>query len=528
MTENLKRCIRWILLCLVATLCGFCATDCLYPQTLGPADVVYQGSFRLPQGILSPQKSWDGTSIGTFAYSSGKVAFRPGALFFCGHNYAHLVAELAIPASLAGSPVATLLQAFGDAPEGRHGQLSATGSIQMGGLLVYGTKLIGTSYIFYDANNAATTSHWTSGLSLAPAGDATGMHAIAGAAPRFLAGYMCVIPQDWASKIGKPCVTGLAGVAIQSGASYGPSAVAFDPAELGTLPAPSKPLVFYDLAHKLAEETSQNPLYNLCTEVRGVAWPEGSNTLLFWGSHGLGAYCYGTPTQCGGDVARGDNSKGPHMAPYRYQFWAYAASDVEAVSKGTKQPWEPRPVVWNPAIPNAPAGALAGGMAYDPSTRRLYCVANYSDGAYPLVHVFQVAGSVVEEPPPPPPVPTRAVVSFALPPLDLNGLPTTITSAQIRFVAKDAKSSGAAVVPPITWTPAPGTTTASYDVASAIVGLAPGEYHGWLRLRNAQGWGAYLGAPIAVAVPITGSQPAAPAIPASTPVRPSAGKIEVK
>jgi hypothetical protein len=64
------------------------------------------------------------------------------------------------------------------------------------------------------------------------------------------------------------------------------------------------------------------------------------------------------------------------------------------VKNGTKQQWEPRPyAIWNVSLPFESADDYhkLGGVAYDPSTGRIYlaqgCV---TAGCGPIIHAFKV------------------------------------------------------------------------------------------------------------------------------------------
>ena len=125
---------------------------------------------------------------------------------------------------------------------------------------------------------------------------------------------------------------------------------------------------------------------------------------------------------------------------------------------------------------------------------------------------------------PPPPLPPVATVSFIHDGLDINGVPRSLISGELRFVPK-AMSATSASAAKLTVMPILGIN--SFDVTAALAALAPGEYDCHVRVRNSVGWSGYYG-PLRVAVPIAGDQPPAPAIRSSTPTRPINGKIEVK
>ena len=78
--------------------------------------------------------------------------------------------------------------------------------------------------------------------------------------------------------------------------------------------------------------------------ITGMVFPSGTRTVLFFGKHGMGNYCYGTGGSSGGDCFDpDDSSKGIHSYPYRSQVWAYDANDLIAVKNGQKLSARDRP-----------------------------------------------------------------------------------------------------------------------------------------------------------------------------------------
>lgn len=157
----------------------------------------------------------------------------------------------------------------------------------------------------------------------------------------------------------------------------------------------------------LGDFDSQNPNVNQATEITGVVFPEGAQSILFWRRHGLGAPCYGTgtanaalhgmPTGEGDEYCYDatDDSNGTHAYPYEHQVWAYNASDFERVKNGQLQPWEVAPyAVWNFDLPFQTGGRHLGGVAYDSATQTLYVSQTGSFLAglspVPVIHAFHV------------------------------------------------------------------------------------------------------------------------------------------
>src|SRR5437899_7475039 len=117
--------------------------------------LTYLGAFRVPANSAIAGRS---PTRNGFDYAQSGLAFNPAnnSLFINNHIYDSFTAEIGIPASitqsttLAGMPVAPLLQNIADTSEGHLANVLANGaptrSPSFGGLLVANGKLVGTSY----------------------------------------------------------------------------------------------------------------------------------------------------------------------------------------------------------------------------------------------------------------------------------------------------------------------------------------------------------------------------------------------
>jgi hypothetical protein len=151
-------------------------------------------------------------------------------------------------------------------------------------------------------------------------------------------------------------------------------------------PVPATPLLYYPAAHPLAGWDATNPYFNGSTNIVGLAFPPGSRSVLFFGRHGTGEFCYGTGDECNDPV---ESSKGTHAYPYVHQVWAYDVLDLLAVKNGSQQPWELQPyAVWQLSEMDASGSATIAGAAYDPASGRVYITERY--GENPVVHVYQI------------------------------------------------------------------------------------------------------------------------------------------
>jgi hypothetical protein len=139
------------------------------------------------------------------------------------------------------------------------------------------------------------------------------------------------------------------------------------------------------MSNPLANTAVGNQLWSEATVISGMAFPTGTRSVLYFGKHGLGGYCYGTGAECG-DLS--DSSKGTHAYPYESHVWAYDANDLLAVKNGTKQSWEIRPyATWK--LDSAYVDVQ--GVGYDPSTQRLFVsAACKGTDCLPIIYVYQI------------------------------------------------------------------------------------------------------------------------------------------
>jgi hypothetical protein len=376
---------------------------------LQQSDLIYQGAFRLPQGEFgSPQYSG-------FNYGGTALGYNPAhnSLYIVGHDWYQLTAEVSIPQitnsnNLNNLATATVLQQFSDPLEGKIGSINPSdpNSKKIGGQMVYGSQLYVSAYSYYDGGGTQSSSHFVRPTNLSTTGQVSGPYRVGTIGPRFIAGYMTQIPQEWQSAFGGPAVTGQCCLSIISTTSLGPAAFVFNPADVGSKnPVPTTPLVFYPIDHPTLGtwegNGTPNPIYNMTTGIRGMAFPQGTRSVLFFGTTGLGVSCYGAGTS---DLSLDrkpvpgesgviycydpDNgSKGCHAYPYGNYVWAYDANDLISVKNGQKNPWDVLPyATWSLNS----TGSGVNGAAYDPSTGRIYLSVGFEDGTMPLIHVFKV------------------------------------------------------------------------------------------------------------------------------------------
>lgn len=388
---------------------------------LNQSNLKYLGAFKVPGGLLGCDNYNDCTFSGTGG--GGPLAFHKdgnngnGSLFIGGHDWAQKIAEINIPPLVNSTNIenlnrATALQNFHDITEGNLGNILAGGAhvgsettVKNGGLMVWGSKLVGTTYIYYPGPTQIL-SHYTSSLNLSTNGDFSGMYQVGeiGVA-RTVGGYMCKIPTGHQAAFGGPALTGQAALSVIGTTSAGPSAFVFDPSLLVGATAtaiPATSLVYYPADHKPWENIPWNPYFNTTTEIKGIVFPSGSDSILFFGRHGYGEYCYGDQTLNPELDGVGGlcydpyvSAKGPHMPPYKYQVWAYSSTELLSVKNGLKKPWDARPyAVWNFDLPFNRGDSTIRGIDYDESTKRLYVAQGGGEvrqyDKLPIIHVFEV------------------------------------------------------------------------------------------------------------------------------------------
>lgn len=371
---------------------------------VGQSALNYRGSFRVPL---------TDTGDANFAYGGTALAFNSAhsSLYLVGHDWHQRVAEIDIPdirksAAVGDLATSTVLQPLTNATEGKISTLNPgdPNAKKVGGLLPYRDKLYISAYSYYDGAGTQVLSHFVTGLDLSVSGDVSGPYRVGKLKAGYVSGYMGLVPVAWQTALGGPAFTGQCCIAIVGRTSYGPALFTFDPAEIGVKsPVPATPLVYYPGETPLGAWDGSNPYFNGSSEVRGVVMPEGTRSVLFFGRHGVGPFCYGAGTAnqslAGTKMPDGvkychdpeDNSKGTHGYPYAYYVWAYDALDLAAAKSGHKRPWQLKPyAVWKLDFPFRAWSTHLNGAAYDAATGRIFVSQGFADTSKPLIHVFTV------------------------------------------------------------------------------------------------------------------------------------------
>jgi hypothetical protein len=372
----------------------------------------YVGAFRVPAGFF-------GSPHG-FSFGGAPLTYDPArnSLFVGGHPNDYRIAEISIPtpvnsAKLSDLPIADVRQPFGDPTEGNAYSLLMPGNaVMLGGLLVAQGKMYGTAYIYYDANGDQRVSHYSRSPKLNDA-SATALQSVGDPVMTgFVSGYLAAVPDEWQAALGGPAITGQCCIPIVSRTSWGPDAFSWNPADLGSKkPVPVNALLYYTGDQPtLGPWGGSNPLYGGTTQVGGLALIAGTRSALFFGTNGVGPFCYGPGTddrQLEGKPVPGATDvycydptnfeKSPHAYPYNYQVWAYDLNDWAAVRAGRRQPFDIKPyATWAIDLPTA-GGLAVGGVGYDPQRQLVYISQPGADPGSeefrPLIHVFHVSSA---------------------------------------------------------------------------------------------------------------------------------------
>lgn len=360
------------------------------------SDLQYLGAFRVPSST-----EYGGTAL---AYKPGS----PDSLFITCLDVAGQVAEISIPTPINGSigslNTASLLQSCANPTAGGTQAIGGGGSAKIGGLMVHGGKLYTSVYAFYDADSSQTAWLYVKANTTLSTANAAGAYKVGNNQPNpgFLDGWMAPVPSAWQAALGGPVASGNCCLSIITRTSYGPAAFAWDPANLTTVGTPinANALLYYPSSNHTLGDWNTPQVNNTTTFWNntgggyrgGGVIPDGTRSILFFGSQGYGTFCYGDAAPCG-DLSGG--GKGTHGYPYRFQIMAYDLNALAAVKAGSQQPHAPLPyAVWSLASGivgvDGKSDREGGGATYDPVLKRIYFAATYTDGALPLIQVWQV------------------------------------------------------------------------------------------------------------------------------------------
>jgi len=397
----------------------------------------YLGAFRVPKGNLG------GDSVRWSMGRGGQgITYNPerDSLIMSGSLHEKLAIEISIPEPVNSVVIndlnfAETLQAPGAVTDRQWSNLNLDGSAVVNGavvgnFMVHDGKLIGNAYPYYASGKEGHLTHFEASLNWATEGSQFSGWKRVGTNPTnpvasstgWVGGYMGHIPLEWQVRLGWPALTGNGAIAIVSRSSFGPSVSGFNPANLGKQEiTPAEIFLGYPEEHQtIGTYSGPSLFYNNTTVLSDVVFPEGTDSVLFFGKHGLGMTgegdcCYGTGTS---DIAlheqpNGQNGvwcydpvnsdKGGHAYPYVTQIWAYDANDFLKVKNGEMQYWEVVPyerieldLPFSDENSSRTGPKNIGGAAYDPKTQRIFISQLLADHwadkfePNPIIHVYKV------------------------------------------------------------------------------------------------------------------------------------------
>jgi hypothetical protein len=366
-------------------------------KLLQKADLAYKGAYLAPQPPANAGDNWRNFSFKGALGASYDAATE--SLFLGGHEVTFRIGQIKIPeirnTAESGLARATAIQW----PQSIIPKFTAnkfpTQAWIFGSLPVGDKLLVGCAENYGDRGFG---SHGVVAGKNLSAGPFSGFYHIADVDAGAIGGYMCTVPPEWQARLGTKYLTGLAGVNVTARSSSGPAAWTLDPDKLNTVHA--KPLLFYPLPsggsdpntdHPLAPQNTTNPLWNTVSEVRGACFPEGTDSVLFFGMHGTGTYWYGQNGDGSGHNDPVNDAKGAHAYPYHYYVWAYNAADLQKVKEGELKPWEPRPyAVWQLDPPFVHDKHLIGGAGWNAAKRELHLpMKNAASDGDPVINVYR-------------------------------------------------------------------------------------------------------------------------------------------
>ncbi len=419
--------------------------DATTQPLLSFSDLSYLGSFKMPSGDF-------GMTNGRFNYSTpfmfgtvyndpthGKTIYATGYLSSGDVSGTASIAQVSIPATLANPSVvglaglteATVVRGFRDPSSGINNTI-LQGSTGILNGIVHNNKLLASAAVFYDAGCNQAYSGWASSTNI-DSPSATGPYYFSGSQhPRLKGGgYMGSIPPEWQTLLGGEVFSGNGPISIISCASLGPSFFVIDADAMAAQPSSgttinTTALLHYDPAHRQLGEYSSNscsqtingvpvpcattvdpygrgtfthPYIDGTSKIQGAVFVDGTRTVLFFGTKGLGAFCYGDSVVCGDPQLP---YSGGHAYPYIQYIWAYDANELLAVKTGTKSPWQVSPYAgWPFAVFGDDGGGQPTSVSWDAATRRLYVgVSRTGDDASYSVSVYSIASGASDTTPP--------------------------------------------------------------------------------------------------------------------------------
>jgi len=384
-----------------------------------PADLVYQGAFRLPDAPGADEQSWKWSNWASAATCypggdpNGPDDGYPGSLFGVGHDQTQYVSEISIPVpvvsldkSLDDLNTATTLQDFHDIRGGLFGEMEMP-RVGLAYLPPQGAQTTARLYFAWAPHldeGATSPSHGWRQLGLSNPQSA-GPWRIGDYCNYVTGDYLFAIPQSWADAYtpGQYLATGRYRDGGQD--AQGPSLFAIAPWNEGNPPAagsalPATPLLLYTAITDDEQHTLNG--YHHSDEWTGAVWLAAGekSAVLFVGNKGTGDGWYGCA----------DGTVWPEEPPYpeacdERGWWSssfvgqmifYNPADLAAVARGEMAPYEPQPYATLDVdeylyhVTSDQQKHHLGAAAFDHQRGLLYLFEPLVDEDKPLVHVWRV------------------------------------------------------------------------------------------------------------------------------------------
>jgi hypothetical protein len=394
-------------------------------QTITVVNATVDPTLVLPSSLsfVGAFKSTDAITL----YDSGfGMAYNPttNSLFVSNGTQA---AEITIPTSLSPSittfaslPNYALLQGVSDVTEGGIAAAVASGQIPTGGTtFITGLCNYDNRLIIDAGNNYAGTqsvTHWSRPLNFSTTGNVLGPATVSNPTysnPRWSTGPMVKIPADrvaanYFGSNGKVLVGWAPDSSLNLAVSGGPSVFAFNPSSItGVVSVTSNAVLVYTQDAPLDNHWYSGggqtggffPVYGLTSSHYGLVYPNGTNSLLFFGTNGHGYTVYSDPSNPPDRPWIYDphgSGVGEHAFPWYNQVWAYDTRELKAAYDAGQPSETVKPyAMWNFDWPTTGATHVMRGAAYDPATKRMYIAVNSTNFSRTMIYVYEVTNAVV-------------------------------------------------------------------------------------------------------------------------------------
>ena len=397
-------------------------------ERLQPADLAYQGAFRLPEDFnwgalgLSFYPNGDGGG-GSLLVTGFELVSGPGAMAYYGEVTIPTPAEEGNWEDLPQAAFLTELTAFDEGLVSTiYPDYVYTSDIeyvpQRGSQT--GDKLYGAANLWYAEGALGIDTFPTIWFANLDGTGAQGMFHVGpeGESPyhgRKMGSYLFSVPAWYADQYlgGRTLVTGRArGTPLEGfepvttdGGSQGPTLFAFHALESDTASGDldALPMLYYRTAFPGCAgpnvgdpDECDYPDYTMCDDWTGAAFVDDGvrRTIMLLGYKGLGENCYDEPpVECHDPCSDGH---GYHCQPYERQVILYDVHEIGHSARGEQDSWIVLPyTIWRPDefyLDDSPC-TNAGGMTFDGDSGRLFMVERGLGGADTnavVVHVWSL------------------------------------------------------------------------------------------------------------------------------------------